>query len=190
MVVCINTVWQLIRAWLPKFLQQGRGYDEAAALYFNSAYYIATDVGCLLAGALRVVACTARVAAPSREAPGFRILFRARRADHRGRGAAPGMAAARALAARRGGHPGPVSLLLLLHPGNEPAAHWQSRGSARHHRLVCFCAAQKFFGRLVDQTGSFDLGLAIIGWAPCVALAAMLLLWRREDPVEAPAEKN
>ena len=40
---------------------------------------------------------------------------------------------------------------------------------------------QKFFGRLVDRTGSFDLGLALIGWAPFVALGAMLLLWRHDE---------
>lgn len=27
-VACINTCWQIIRAWLPKFLQEGRGYSE------------------------------------------------------------------------------------------------------------------------------------------------------------------
>ncbi|MEZ6137518.1 MAG: MFS transporter [Pirellulaceae bacterium] len=50
MVVMINTSWQLVRAWLPKFLQEGRGYSEAQALYFNSVYFIATDVGCITAG--------------------------------------------------------------------------------------------------------------------------------------------
>jgi hypothetical protein len=33
----------------------------------------------------------------------------------------------------------------------------------------------------VDRTGSFDLGLALIGWAPFAALVVMLLLWRREE---------
>src|SRR6185436_8924442 len=35
-VACINTCWQTLRAWLPKFLQQGRGYAETEMLYFNS----------------------------------------------------------------------------------------------------------------------------------------------------------
>src|SRR5438270_2871156 len=51
-VACINTCWQTLRAWLPKFLQQGHGYAERDALGFNALYYIATDVGCLGAGAL------------------------------------------------------------------------------------------------------------------------------------------
>ena len=51
MVVAINACWQLLCVWLPKFLQQGRGYSENQALFFNSAYFIATDVGCIAAGA-------------------------------------------------------------------------------------------------------------------------------------------
>jgi ACS family hexuronate transporter-like MFS transporter len=50
-VALINTTWQLLRAWLPKFLQEGRDYSETAALYFNSVWFAATDVGCLGAGA-------------------------------------------------------------------------------------------------------------------------------------------
>ena len=33
-----------------KVLQTGRGYSEAASLNFTSAYFVATDIGCLLAG--------------------------------------------------------------------------------------------------------------------------------------------
>ena len=50
MVIAINTSWQLIRAWLPQFLQEGRGYTEAQALYFISLYYVFTDIGCISAG--------------------------------------------------------------------------------------------------------------------------------------------
>src|SRR6185436_20530879 len=52
MVACINTCWQTLRAWLPKFLMEGRGYAEADALFFDSFFYLATDVGCVGAGAL------------------------------------------------------------------------------------------------------------------------------------------
>ena len=51
-VAAINTCWQTLRAWLPKFLQQGRGYVETDALYFNSLFYVATDAGCIGAGVL------------------------------------------------------------------------------------------------------------------------------------------
>ena len=51
-IALINTTWQILRAWLPKFLQEGRGYAEVDALYFNSVWFAITDVGCLGAGAL------------------------------------------------------------------------------------------------------------------------------------------
>ncbi|MBU6402687.1 MAG: MFS transporter, partial [Verrucomicrobia bacterium] len=51
-IACINTCWQTLRAWLPKFLIEGRGYAEADALYFNSLFFIASDLGCLGAGVL------------------------------------------------------------------------------------------------------------------------------------------
>ena len=37
-VVAINVCWQLVRAWLPKFLIEGKGYPETEALKFNSLY--------------------------------------------------------------------------------------------------------------------------------------------------------
>src|SRR6185503_6912116 len=51
-IFCIHTTWQLLRVWLPMFLQKGRGYSESYALYFNSAYFVATDIGCIAAGAV------------------------------------------------------------------------------------------------------------------------------------------
>src|SRR5439155_8797030 len=51
-IFCIHTTWQLLRVWLPMFLQKGRGYSESAALFFNSVYFVATDIGCIAAGAV------------------------------------------------------------------------------------------------------------------------------------------
>ena len=44
-IALINTGWQTMRAWLPKYLQEGSGYTESATLNFTSAFYIATDIG-------------------------------------------------------------------------------------------------------------------------------------------------
>lgn len=50
LIVGAQAAWHVYRVWLMKFLQTGRGYAEKAALDFNSLYFIATDVGCILAG--------------------------------------------------------------------------------------------------------------------------------------------
>jgi ACS family hexuronate transporter-like MFS transporter len=52
LLFCIHTTWQLLRVWLPMFLQRGRGYSESDALLFNSFYFVATDIGCIAAGAV------------------------------------------------------------------------------------------------------------------------------------------
>ena len=49
-VIAINGCWHIFRVWLPLFLQEGRHYDERFTFAFVSAFYIATDVGCIAAG--------------------------------------------------------------------------------------------------------------------------------------------
>lgn len=51
-VVSINATWQFFRAWLPMFLEETHGYTRQQVGWFVSAYYIATDLGCLGVGAL------------------------------------------------------------------------------------------------------------------------------------------
>jgi ACS family hexuronate transporter-like MFS transporter len=38
----------------------------------------------------------------------------------------------------------------------------------------------KLFGRMVDETKSFDLGMAMAGLAPWLGVIAMKLLWDRK----------
>jgi hypothetical protein len=35
----------------------------------------------------------------------------------------------------------------------------------------------KYFGRLVDQTGSFNIGLAVVGWLPLMAFGLFYCFW-------------
>ena len=39
---------------------------------------------------------------------------------------------------------------------------------------------QKLFGYVVDKTGSYDINIAILGWAPMAGLVGFVLLWPRE----------
>jgi ACS family hexuronate transporter-like MFS transporter len=54
LIIGAQTAWHIYRVWLMKFLQTGRGYEQQAALDFNSVYFLATDVGCILAGVTSV----------------------------------------------------------------------------------------------------------------------------------------
>ncbi len=42
---------------------------------------------------------------------------------------------------------------------------------------------QKLFGAMVDARQSYDLGVALAGCAPLLAIVVFVLLWKR-DPVE------
>jgi ACS family hexuronate transporter-like MFS transporter len=178
MVCALNSTWQLIRAWLPKFLQTGRGYAEAEALWFNSAFYIAADVGCLGSGAIAV------------------WLARRGLSVHAARlgvyGTCATLTALTTVVAVLPAGWLLMGVLLVLAAGalglfpcyysfvqELPAAHLGT--------LSGFLAAagwfvsspfQKLFGLVVDATGSYDLVFALTGLPPLLGLLAMLFLWR------------
>jgi MFS transporter, ACS family, aldohexuronate transporter len=189
MVGLINGTWQLLRAWLPLFLQRGRDYTESDALFFTSAYYIATDIGVLTAG--------------------FATLRLARRgvSVHASRCWVFLAGALLALLA----HPasvlpqGPALLGLFLLVGAGALAVFPSyyafvqEVSVRHMgkvngilgawAWVSVSMIQKSFGSYVKETKSYDLGIALAGWAPLVSLLVLVLLWNMKPP--APnAERN
>ena len=180
-VACLNTTWQTLRAWLPKFLQEGRGYSEKAMLDFNMWFYIATDVGCLGAGAL-----TLWLVRRGLSVHGSRLRVFG------------GCAVLAALAAAISVLPkGALLLTVLLVVGAGtlglfPIYHAFTQDVSAAHQgkvtgLTGLAAwllsspAQKFFGRLVDRTGSFDLGLAVVGLLPLAACVAIWMLWNPRD---------
>jgi MFS family permease len=179
-VALINSGWQTIRAWLPKFLQEGRGYSEAAALYFNSAFYVATDVGVIGAGALTLWLCRRKFSVNN-----SRLL------------AFGGCALLSACSIFIPVLPaGWLLLALLLAVGagalgvfgiyhafsQDISAHHQGKvtGVAGIAAWAFAPPAQKFFGRLVDTTKSFDAGFVVAGLLPLAALVVLWLFWGRQ----------
>ena len=51
MVVTINLSWQFLRAWMPPFLVEARGYSPVAVSLFSSLYYLVADLGSIASGA-------------------------------------------------------------------------------------------------------------------------------------------
>jgi len=184
-VVLINIPWQISRAWLPKFLQEGRGYPEKFTLYFNSFFYAATDVGCIGAGALTL------------------WLHRRGLSVHGARQAVFGLCACltACLAAAAFLPAGWLMLSLLLVAaagslGLFPIYYSLTQDISTEHQgkvtglggVVAWTFSsptQTLFGWLVDVSGSFNLGLAIAGLMPLVGFAALWLLWeQRAGPAQ------
>jgi ACS family hexuronate transporter-like MFS transporter len=180
-VVAINTCWQIFRAWLPMFLQEGRGYSESFALDLTTWYYVATDVGCLAAGGASVwlhrrglTVGTARW-----------LVFT---------NCAIGTAVSVGVACTPAGNLLVMQLLVMaaaslgLFPcyyslAQEISVRHQGKVSGSLGMIGWLVSApiQKYFGRLVDRTGSYDLGIAVVGCLPLLAAIVWWIAWDRTD---------
>jgi len=176
MIACINTGWQILRAWLPKFLMEGRGYSEADALHFNSLYYVATDVGCLGAGALTL--WLARRGLPVHRSR-LLVFFSC---------ALMTAMSISVLVLPKGWLL--LAMLLVVGAGALgvfPIYHALTQELSPHHQgkvtgiagvaAWALSPVQTLFGRLIDRTGSFDVGFAVAGCLPLVAFLALWLFW-------------
>lgn len=184
MVISINTSWQLIRAWLPKFMQEGRGYSEVEALYFNSTYFIFTDVGCIAAGVATMWLVRRGVGVHT-----SRVLV------YLGCSLLAGLTTLAAFLPQ--GWPLLATLLCVAAGtlGVFPCYYSFTQEVTITHmgRLtgmlsfigwIASSPTQKLFGYVVDQTGSYDLNLAILGWAPLLGLIVFLALWPKHSSIE------
>lgn len=181
MVISINTSWQLIRAWLPMFLQEGRGYSEASALFFNSAYYLATDVGCIGAGFVAMWLARQGMS-----------VHRSRLVTYAGCSL---LACFTCLAAILPQGWALLAVLLIVGAGTlglfpcyysftqelSAANLGKATGILSFFGWIVASPLHRVLGGYVDATRSFDLGVAMVGLAPLLGLTAMLVLWRSEE---------
>ena len=189
LIMGAQTVWHIYRVWLMKFLQTGRGYDEAAALNFISLYYVATDAGCFLAGAVSMWLIRRGGASP----------HAARRAVFAGACVLTSLSVFIPSLGK-----GPLLLATLLVIGAGALAlfpcyySFVQELSDRHvGRLTGLLSMwvwavtspmHSAFGKLADSAADpakrYDLGLVIAGLAPWIGVVAMKFLWR--DPERVP----
>jgi len=181
-IACINTTWQILRAWLPKVLQEGRGYSETHALYFNSAWFAATDVGCLAAGVLAVWLARRHLSVHNARVMVF---------------AACGLLCAMCvlvpwlgkgwmlLAVLSLAGAGALGVFPLYHAFTQDISgehQGKITGVAGVAAWLIPAQIQKLFGMLADRTGSFDLGLALAGFLPLIAAVPLWLFWNKSNP--------
>lgn len=189
-VVVINLCFQFFRAWLPKFLREFHHYDRSCVNYFTSAYFIATDVGCLSIGL--VVKRLSMAGWP---------LHRARMATFQFCACLTALSTAAAVLPR-----GPLLLGVLLAIGfgalglfpnyysltQELSTRHQGKvtGTLGFTTWVCTAAMQKLAGHRIDEKGSYAEGIFVVGLLPLVACAALLLLWGRDKTTAPDATIN
>jgi MFS family permease len=170
-----------LREWLVKFLQQGHGYGETETLVFNSFWYATTDVGCLGAGALAVW-----LARRGKDVVRARLMtFFVCAAMSLVTLSLPWMESQSWLQ---------LAVLLIAGAGALgvfPIYHAFTQDISREHQGKitgiagvagwALAPAHQWFGKYIDEQGSFDQGFAVVGTLPFVAFLILALFWPRTD---------
>lgn len=178
-IALINTSWQTLRAWLPKFLQEGRGYAEGEALNFTSIFYVASDVGCLGAGAV-AFALARRGWSVDRSRSWAFCLSSALAATAL---AVPflqkGWALGVVLLCVAAGTLGVFPLYHALTQDLSPEHQGKVTGFGSVAAWMFGPPIQRLFGSHIDRTHSFDLGICVAGCLPLAAWLVLALFWTR-----------
>lgn len=176
-VITINLTWHFFRVWLPLYLQESRDYSEKEVNYFTSAYYAATDAGCIMAGiaTLRL----ARHGLPVHRSRQIVYLFCAL------------LTTLSVVVAVVPTGPLLLGLLLVLGFGALglfPVYYSFSQELTIKHQgkvtgtLGCLtwlatAAMHPLVGRWLDQTKDYASVVAVAGLMPLVGFAALVVLW-------------
>lgn len=186
-VILINVCYHFYRVWVPRFMQNERGYSEAAMLDFMFWFYIASDVGCIGAG----------IATAWLNRRGWSV--------HIGRltvFAICGLFTSASLVVPfLPAGPAFIAVMMLISMGSLgmfPCYYAFSQElSVRHQGKVtgllgtfawlAVAPLHELFGYWIDQTGRADWGLAIAGLLPLLGAAAILIGWGHDKRSEVVA---
>ena len=179
-VISINLCWHQFRVWMQKFLIRGRDYSELASLDVNFWFNVMTDVGCLTAGFATALLYKRGLTAHAAKCWVFGVC-----ALLVGSGAAiPWLPQGPAL----------IAVLMTVGIGSlglfpcyyaftqELSFAHQGKVSGTLGTIAWIFPSLWHwgFGRWVDQTKSYDIGMFLASLMPLVAVAALLLLWPKE----------
>lgn len=177
-VSSIAISWQVLRAWLPKYLVESQGFSSNFRDGAVIAYNLFADVGSLMSGIIVYRLMAFGLGVHASRVIGFAFFC--------------GVTAMAALVPVVGGGYAGVVLLIIagagilgLHPYyyslvQELPAKNMGKLSGCFTCCAWFAtaAAQGFLGQHIKETGSYDLGFVIVALSPLVGLVAMLVLWR------------
>jgi ACS family hexuronate transporter-like MFS transporter len=180
-VTCLGVSWQFIRAWLPKYLKEYHQYSPGASAWSVAGYYIAADVGCIIAGFV-----VTWLAGRGRGVHASRVLVYTGWA---------GLTALAVLVPFVGGNPWVLVPLLMLvgagilglHPvyyalAQELPARRMGVLSGGLAALTWFTVGtvQGQIGAHIKATGDYTPGFVLAGLAPLLGLIVLLILWKPE----------
>jgi ACS family hexuronate transporter-like MFS transporter len=177
-VIAINACWHFLRVWLPLFLQEGRGYSQEFIYFFVMAYYIFTDIGCLAAG-WGTVQLRKRLGLSTGVAR-WVVFFTCSLLTLTGIAAAYTPASNLLL--------GELMIIAAGSLGLFPCYYALTQEISVRHQgkltgilgtvaWLTTSPLHKYFGRYVDQTHSYQMGLIIAGLIPLLAAVVWLVLW-------------
>lgn len=183
-VLSINACWHLFRHWMMLFLTEGRGYSESTALYFNSAYYLSSDAGCILTGLLSLWLVRRGWQVHRARVAVFTLCSLLTSASLVIPWLPAGWVLQTVLLTVGFGSLGLFPVYYAL--SQELAVEHQGKVTGTLGTIVWIGIGlmQPLFGSIVDRTHSYDAGLAISGVSPLVGIAALLLLWNERPAAE------
>lgn len=180
-IACINTTWQILRAWMPKFLQENRGYSETEALFFNSGWFVATDLGCLAAGAVAAWLAKRYLSVHAARLLVFAACSSLCAASVFVPWLDKGWVLLSVLALMGAGALGVFPLYHAFTQDISGAHQGKITGVAGVAAWLVPAQTQRLFGLLADRTGSLETGLALAGLLPVIAVIPLYLFWNPRD---------